>query len=342
MTSYQIIDAPRKIAARDGLLQTFPATNPAVNWQGGIQFDPGSCGHGGVIPAECLDVDLPLKNIGCCGDVDKPVDSEFVIKARPYTLYSAFEVSTFNDRDTAKEKALNAFNMCHDKLLETEFWTGQAAKIAEDVPYNGEDFPQRLAKPYDPLEVYNPTFPTSPDPFDWTTSVVLSPTESLGMAIEAASAHCGTRAVIHVPASALVYWVKNGLVVRENNRWQTIVGGHIVVPGRGYPGTAPDGTLLDGVAWIYVTGMLETFLAAPNAKFTARDSQFLQHRLNRDIFLTESSAMVTFDPCVWAGIPMLLCDDGCATPPLVTDGINPGILYNEFFEEGSVSGVACG
>lgn len=324
--------APRKVPVRDGLLYAFPAENPATSWQGGVTLEPGSCGDGGIIPPDCNDVDYPNKPFGCC-DVD-------FINIRPFIVYSGYEFSTFAGPDKAMRAAEESFRLCHDKLIEHEFWTGEATQFAAGAPYNAVDLPMYLAKEYDAGETYNPTFPTSTDPIDWTLSEVMNPTNALATAIEVASANCGARSVIHVNMSAMNYWVKDGLVERVDGHWQTRVGGHIVVPGRGYPGTAPDGTFVDGISWVYVTGMVEVLLSEFGNDYTETRSVVLDHLQNKELAIVEADAMVVFDPCLWAGFPMLLCDYGCPEIPDITAGSVP-VPFNEWLVDGSVSGALC-
>jgi len=41
--------------------------------------------------------------------------------------------------------------------------------------------------------------------------------------------------------------------------------GNLVAAGAGYPGTGPDGTILQGAAWIYATGQIFAYRTAPEA-----------------------------------------------------------------------------
>lgn len=142
-------------------------------------------------------------------------------------------------------RARQLLDVDRHRQLEYEFWTGTALQAALDPTEEGEI--RWLAQDGVATEL--------------ETGTATPLTEALTR-LQQALADCGGgRGMIHATVRTAALWAGLGLLRREGGVLLDIFD-NLVVPGVGYPGSAPDGTVdaTGDTAWAYATGIVETRL----------------------------------------------------------------------------------
>jgi hypothetical protein len=217
----QVIAAPQLTPPRVSLLTAADIITDSGRWEAGYGYSPEGCGEGGIgliCPA--------------AGTIKEACPNPTVVEFTPYYVYAADKCSgwSFRERDFYG-RAKRKLDVVTSWYLENELMT-------------------------DSLGLNN--YPIiSPSAVSVTAGAV-SPVNALA-ALEGAIADCsrGTgRMMIHVRPEILVLLAHGGEIRREGNVWLTPLD-NIVVPGRGYPGTGPNGEPIGASEWIYATSMVQ-------------------------------------------------------------------------------------
>jgi hypothetical protein len=165
--------------------------------------------------------------------------------ATPFTVYAEFDCSPVGLADM--DLARTAIGRLESYAVENAFWTGLVGGVANIA------FPH-LAANAQVLDSQNIILQSAAT--QAVTGTGVDVTDALGQ-LEAQLAACyGGRGVIHIPRRALPTFQAWTLVHDEGGKLYTAAG-NLVVPGGGYPGTAPDGSApAAGQSWIYATGQM--------------------------------------------------------------------------------------
>lgn len=198
----------------------------------------------------------------------------------PFAIQTSFKCSTMSLKpDEVRDQAVRALDLCTQKAIEYELWTGSLAKAA-DVSYAG-NYPNRYLASTNAVNVT----PTPGTPVKTKFGLAL-----LERAI--ANCGCGIRGTIHAPrdvASALNLKAKDGHL-------ETSLG-NLVIAGSGYTGTAPNGTQPSGTqSWMYATGPV-TVRLGPIEITPGEVAQSVNTSINETTYYTERVAAPLLDSC---------------------------------------------
>lgn len=216
-----VIQPPLLSPPRSSLMSAADVLNGDGDWTRGYTYSPDGCGEGG------LGVICPSP-----GAVKASCSNATLVSFQPFYVYSSDKCSAFSfkERDYYA-RAQRRLAAAESYLIEREFML-------------------------DSLGLGNSPV-ASPSTTTLTTGAV-SPTTALAV-IEDGIASCsrGNRMMIHVRPGILTLLAADSAVRREGNVWLT-ASDNIVVPGRGYPGTGPNGEAVTaGSEWIYATSMVQ-------------------------------------------------------------------------------------
>lgn len=265
----EIVEAEALEPAPYGLLSLRdPQVTGDDRWLDGFTYESRACNH----TVRLLDI---------CGGND-PYDAILPADPAPpaWRDYKSFAIEAYDKCSTfgyeqrdVERRAVDALELCTQKALEAEFWSGALAKA------NSYDDNRYLASS------------------DFTTDLTPDPGTAIkvryGLALleqGLADCGCGTRGVIHVtPAVASVLPVKE-----KGDHLETQLGNYIIV-GSGYPGTGPDGNLPGNGVYMYATGMVSVRLGRSEAVGTL--NQQVRTSDNTWEARAQRGAAVTWDGC---------------------------------------------
>lgn len=245
-------------------------------WGAGFAYSPVGCGDGG------LDTICPTPDF-----VKEACANPELVEVQPFYVYAADKCSTFSFRER------DYFDRAAQKLAAVESYFIEQEFMSDTLS---------LGNPH----VIDPSV-------EIVTDGPTSPATALA-ALEDGLANCmrGNRAMIHVRPGMLILLEASHVIRREGNVWLTAMD-NIVVPGRGYPGSAPDGSPATPTSqWMYATSMVtvlrDTVQLLPRPVERTDDNpmgipQSAVTRSTNDItVVAERIVAVTFDPscCVLA------------------------------------------
>lgn len=126
----------------------------------------------------------------------------------------------------------------------------------------------------------------------------------------AGAALLGGTAFIHATIPTVTLWYAARALEKVGNLLYSPAG-NVVVPGAGYTGANPAGTIdaSGETAYAYVTGAVQVYL---DQIVVLGDERSVDRARNTWEVRAERVALVTFEPCVQAGINVNLCDTVCA------------------------------
>lgn len=268
------VRGPEPTAPRVSLITSAPPVDDLdLRWANGVAYRSEICGAG-------------IGRVGLCpgGETKDSASGQVLVEADPFAVYASYNCppQTGLSLEDYKARARANLEAFFAKEVEEELWTGGAvttnprlaAPEADELSASAEDSVDALAC----LEHY--------------------------------LAVCGSggRGMIHATRRVVTLWAKDGLVRREGGLVLTVTD-NIVVPGAGYPGTDPDSdagdiTPTSGEDWAYATGMVQVRREADSSIVPATMAEAVNRQTNDAEFRAERAAVVTFDPCCHAGIPI--------------------------------------
>lgn len=259
---------------------TEPDTGGPVRWEGGgVAFRSLPCGTFAPFLSDC-DTVGPLE-----GERGESHDWD------PLTLWAAEVCSSANTQDqrAAEARARELLLVDQHRQIEREFWKGTAAA--------GE----------------NPDAPNLWLAMDNTVTELSGGGESsplvyaLAALQEAVGPACG-RGMIHATTTTATLWLAAGAIRREGGLLLDAFD-NVIVPGVGYDGSAPDGTIdaSGETAWAYATGLVDTRLGEVSFSWGV-------DRSNNDVtVIAQRQGLAAWDGCCHYGINVNLCLTGCGS-----------------------------
>lgn len=270
------------------------------HWQMGLTWEP-LCADGTATYAACTTVvrGSPQTVPGTAADpaAKTPTFTNLIRGAVPFTVYVESSCSPTAGQDRLRKRAADALTRNEEEVVEAVFWSGQAGGTEAVFPHLAED--TLLVEP----EAGGATLQSA-------AQVVASPlgiVDALGE-LEGALGSCyGGVGTIHVPRKLIPRMASNGMVKAQGGLITTTLG-TVVVAGRGYPGTGPDGTEAAGVEWMYGTGAV--FYVRGDIFQPAERETFNRAR-NAVVSLAERTYVVGWDCCVLA-TPVTISEGGAS------------------------------
>lgn len=203
----------------------------------------------------------------------------------PFAVRASFTCSTMSRTpEDIESLATRALELCLQKAVERELWTGELAK-ASAVDYETAN----------PDETYPNRYLASTDSVDVTPTPGTPVKTKFGLALlekALGDCGCGGRGTIHAPreaASALGLKGKDDLL-------ETHLGNKVIA-GVGYTGSGPDGTEPTGTrTWMYATGPVTVRLGAP-VVYPEERTQAVDTTNNSTTYYVEQVAAVTWNSC---------------------------------------------
>lgn len=118
----------------------------------------------------------------------------------------------------------------------------------------------------------------------------------------------GARGMIHVEKRVVPFLAFYGLAIQSGQRLVTTLGDHVVVPGTGYTGSAPNGEAAsEFYSWIYGTSMVEVLLG-PIEVFSEGPADVINRTTNNIEIRAERMALAHWDRQAHIGLTICLED----------------------------------
>lgn len=260
-----------------------PDTGAPVRWEGGgVEFEALPC-----------NVEETPYVPGCAAlDLDGDLAGPDIGKADTFVVWKGVRCSSRPgefERGEARARALLLVDQ--HRQLEREFWTGEVHQAASpDLEGHW------LARDGVAVEL------SQDAPLVYALAALQ---EALGSG-SGAGTGCG-RGMIHCTVQTAALWFSANAIRREGGLLLDVFD-NIVVPGVGYDGSAPDGTV-DGTgetAWAYATGIVDTRLAEIFTRSAHSPDD------NDVTALASREAIAYWDGCCHYGVNVNLCNTACA------------------------------
>lgn len=275
----EIVEAEALEPAPYGLLSLRdPQVTNDERWIDGFTYESRACNH----TVRLLDI---------CGGND-PYDAIIPPDPAPpeWRDYKSFAIEAYDKCTTfgyeqrdVEQRAIDALELCTQKALEAEFWTGALAQA------NGYGDNRYLAG----SDVTDVTPGGGPVKVRYGLALLEQAIASCG---------CGARGVVHMTPE-----VGSVLPVKEKgDHLETQLGNYIIV-GSGYPGTGPDGNMPGTGVYMYATGMVSVRLGRSEAVGTL--NQQVRTSDNTWEVRAQRPAAVTWDGCCAFGVHVDLALD---------------------------------
>jgi len=273
-----VVPSPPAQPPNYGLLKSVePISDPNLRWANGILYSPETCGDGGAA-APCDVGTLTIDERSTSVDVE------------PFWVWHGDVCSAFGfGEQDFKGRARRALEAVQSYQIERELWTGELADA------QGWTTNPRLAD-------------LSGDDLTEGSSVGLTH----GMACleqYLASVYWGRPGMIHATPQVVTHWMGLDLIRHEGDKLVTAMG-TVVVPGAGYQGTNPSGTIGDNNIWAYATGMVSVRLGEI-AVWPDDFDQALDREDNTIRFFAARPTTVEWDGCALAGVQLAVTQ--CST-----------------------------
>lgn len=257
--------------------------DPDPHWQAGITWQQ-VCGDTSTTIDWCVITG---------GDQENPTKSATAALetrgAMPFTILAEIDCSPVGFWDSAEDNVRGILTRMESTTLESVLWTGTAAGIAELIkPHLAENTEVVLVEDGYTQVLMQPAMTV---PVTGTLDVV----EALG-ALEYALENCyGGVGIVHVTIPVFEMMISQYLLTKSGARWQTAKG-NWVVPGGGYPGTAPDGSApAYGVNWMYITGAV--FGYRSGIKLNGTKIEHFDRSVNTLKVIAERTYVLGWDCC---------------------------------------------
>jgi hypothetical protein len=284
-----------------GLLNTAtPLPELERHWSMGLTWEP-NCGDASSTWAQCLAVERgsPPTDPGPAGTPEaKAATASSVIRgAIPFTVYVEHDCSAVGGWDRVRKRAADALTRAEGRIVESVFWTGEAAGTEVVFPHLAADAVLIEDE-------------AGGAPLQEAAEIVASPlgiVDALGE-LEGAIGSCYDGvATIHVPRKLIPRMASNGMIRAQGGLINTTLGTKVAA-GRGYPGTGPAGTEAAGVEWMYATG--EVFYRRGEI-VQPTDVETLNRATNTIKALAERTYVIGWDCCILA-IPVTISEGGAS------------------------------
>lgn len=258
------------------------STGAGARWEGGLTFEPELCGDdvGSATAQDCGPEDS--------WDVERGVGAE---ENQPFIVRVADRCTPAQAR--ARDmggRVRRALEIDQHYQLEREFWRGDIA-AAESLPNR---------------------FLTDSHVHDLSPAGA-SPLRYALAALQEALAGCrpAGRGMIHATVTTASLWVSEQMLRREGALLLDVFD-NIVVPGVGYDGSAPDGTVdaSGNTAYAYATGIVDTRLS--EIMFTGLTLPEIDPATNEQIVRASRFAAAYWDGCCHFGINVDHCNTTCS------------------------------
>lgn len=202
---------------------------PDERWTAGYSFLPDGCPQGAIYPM--CETPSSTKNA-----YHTPLNDDgtaTIVEVQPFVVYTSYTTSTYslkNSRDVERlyRKLDEKLNILVPYYMEQQLWSDSAG-------------------------LGNPKIADSSCTTIWDSLYPLNAGPAVAELEDAlASCNVGGGGMIHMRPSIINYLAFSQMIRRVGNVWLTAMD-TIVVPGRGYPGTGPEGQ--DGIEfdWMYTT-----------------------------------------------------------------------------------------
>lgn len=262
---------------------TSPDTGQPVRWEGGgVTFE--------TLP--CNVEEVPYVP-GCTAlDLNDDLAGPDVGVADTFVLWKGVSCSSRpNELEAGEARARALLLVDQHRQLEREFWTGDVHKAASPDLEGGW-----LAQDGVVTEL------SQDAPLLFALAALQ---EALGSG-SGSGVGCG-RGMIHCTVQTATLWFASNALRREGGLLLDAFD-NIVVPGVGYDGSAPDGTVdaTGETAWAYATGIVDTRLAEIMTR-GAHDPA-----TNDVVALASREAIAYWDGCCHYGVNVNLCNTACA------------------------------
>lgn len=217
-----VIDAPSLTPPPQGLLNSAQVPESAEGderWYNGIQLQP-------EVPTDATTFDP------CSSSSDStPGNGGGKVELLPFGIQAYAKCSTWGYQKADYEgRARRALAAHESKAVEREFLTAATIATNRHLQDDNTDHTAKLAG-----------------------STALGLRTALATLVQAAADNNLGAAMIHVRPFIAEQWAAMNMVRWNNGKLYTLTG-HLIVPGSGYTGAAPDGTAATGSAeWAYVT-----------------------------------------------------------------------------------------
>jgi len=218
--------------------------------------------------------------------------------ATPFTLYADIECSAVGFYDGSTELARKLFERTEHRELEAVFFSGLVGDAAEaQYPHLASD--TAVIDTEDGGTVVR---------LQLAATIVTGAASCIEVAVgllESAFADCYTGSgILHVPNELIPLMDSAYLLEREGDQLFTTNGSRVVA-GSGYPGSAPDGTVVADVRWIYMTPRIFGYRSdiTTNARETTLDRS-----VNTVMAIAERTYVLGYDCCLVAVPVSLTCD----------------------------------
>lgn len=289
----QVVNAPSVLASAAGLIGTVRPivhgnTPDESRWEGGLTFLPNGC----IISRN-------VANVCAASQPEKTLDAlPAVVEYDPFVVYTGASCTTLQGvgRNELEPRMRTALELTQSNSIEDELWKGTIAQA------NGS--------PNFYLAGGSPNFEDlSPLASD------VSPGAYGLAALQEYLAHCAPsgRGMIHATVNVVTMW-QSKFVVREQNGLIVDLYGNWIVPGAGYDGSEPDGSIdaTGDTAYAYATGLVDVHLS-PIISLPDPDRlvEAIKRSDNSVEWRAERVAAAVFDGCCHAGVRVGICETTC-------------------------------
>lgn len=269
-----VINPPLLTPPRVSLLTSAEViTDESSRWMAGYSYSPEGCGNA-FLETICPSVTVIKEQCANPG----------IVQFQPYVLYAADKCSAWSHQER------DFYGRAERKLLAAQSYWIEHEFMLDTLGLGNSPVASPLATTI--------------------TAGAVPPYVALA-ALEDSIGDCsqGGRMMIHVRPGILSILASDGHIRREGNLWLT-ASDNIVVVGRGYPGTGPNGQPITGSSeWIYATSMVQIRLGNlvyTPSKDTSRPMDIPQEAINRRtndiVVVAERIVSTAYDPtcCVLA------------------------------------------
>ena len=284
------IPAPQGQPARHGLVDTAPRPSNEVGlgdrWEIGFAFTPESCDEpeSWVIPC------VGNQTAGGPGaSITENRGNDALLEWTPFQVRASFkcDAQQLGSVDF-QARARRIFELGESKLIESELWRGDAAGAVG----GGTNLSLSQAGVTN-LSTVGPA----------------APAIALRALIQAAAGSAGgQRCMIHATPETAMAWIQGGGIKEDREgKLVTCVGGHWVVAGSGYTGSAPgniDPTTADTWHWAYITTPVHVLQGAELEVVSNRRPDIIDREANDAEVIVQRTAIAYWDGCLHAGLPV--------------------------------------